>query len=443
MHTSTRKLQSLIWVVLGGVAALNCGPSGNSNGRTGTPFDPNATAGTNGGGGGAGGAGSGNRDGGADEDANPFVIDFPDALQGEKKDANLDKKDTLEACGGSAFQVQRVPPDLMIVLDRSGSMMRTTDGKNPANPEDMAVGQPTRWSYTKGAIQSVLTATEADISWGMKTFPTCAASDMLFTPMEAGTRFPPAYACLPDSCHLAGGVTPPSLGNGAALTTLLASEEMLLKVDKGATPTAPAIDEAVALLKARATGRPQYILLATDGAPNCGIDPATMKRTYTVDDAVGAVKAVADAKAAGIDVFVLGIAIKDPAATTDMALLKAHQTLNMMADAGGRARAGEIKYYPATNEADIKAAVTEIAAAAVTCSLSLAQPPPADALSRVDADGMMIPQSETEGWVFGPEKKSVVLTGTYCAKRKAGELKKVIVSFGCPGKEPPPPPIAL
>ncbi|MDX2019184.1 MAG: VWA domain-containing protein [Deltaproteobacteria bacterium] len=432
MHTSTRKLQSLIWVVVTGFAALSCGPSGNGDGRTATPFDPKATAGADGrGGGGGSNTGSGNRDGGADEDANPFVIDFPDALQGEKKDANLDKKDTLESCGGSAFQVTRVPPDLMVVLDRSGSMMRTTDGKNPLNPADMAAGQTVRWNYTRLALNTVMTATDSDVAWGLKMYPTC----------KAGTDPTKPYECLPEACAINGLSEVPDLGKAAALSTLIVQNTP--QVDRGATPTAPAVAEAVATLKARNNGRPKYILLATDGQPNCGIEAASMTRKDSVDDAAGAVAAVAAAKAAGIDVFVLGIAIKDPAATTDAGLLKAHQTLNMMADAGGRARMGDIKYYPATNEADIKAAVTEIAAAAVSCSLPLAQPPQPDALARVDADGMQIPESATEGWMFGPNKGSVVLTGSFCAKRKAGELKKVIVSFGCPGKEPPPPPLAL
>lgn len=427
MSTSTRKLQSLIWLVLVGFGFVtaNCGPQGNdSGGRPSTPIDPNAVAGGNGRGG-FGASGAGARDGGAnDTDADPFIITFPDALAVTDAPGTTgeEKKDTRVSCGATAFVVERTPPDLMIVLDRSGSMMRTTDG-NVA-----AAGQTIRWKYTSTAINTVTTATDADISWGIKMYPTCTPG--------AGV-----YECVPNACFTTGLLEAPDLGKAASINTLIVKSTP--RLDTGATPTAPAIDEAVATLKARNNTRPKYILLATDGDPNCGIDPVSMTRKDSIGDSVGAVKAVADAKAAGFDVFVLGIAINDPATTTDAGLLKAHQTLNLMADAGGRARAGEVKYYPATNEADIKKAVSDIAAAAVSCTLPLAQAPQPDASARVDIDKMLVQESATEGWSFGPDKTSITLNGTYCDKRKRGELKKIIISFDCPGKIPPPPPIAL
>lgn len=433
MNTSTRKLQSLIWVVLVGlgVVAANCGPSGNDGGgRSGTPFDPNANAGANGrgGAGGFGASGAGARDGGpGDTDADPFVIDFPDALA--MKDApgtgGEEKKDTRELCGAAAFVVERVPPDLMIVLDRSGSMMRLTNGEGPA--PNMSI----RWKYTTTALNTVMTATDGDVAWGLKMYPSCTPG--------AGQ-----YECVPNACATTLPVPlleEPDLGRAAALNQLILQKTP--KIDVGATPTAPAVDEAVAALKTRNNGRPKYILLATDGAPNCAVDPVTMVRRDSLEDSAGAVKAVADAKAANIDVFVLGIAIANPAATTDPLLLKAHQTLNMMAEAGGRARMGDVKYYPATNEDDIKKAVSEIAAATVSCTLPLAQEPRADASARVDIDKVLVQEGATEGWSFGPDRKSITLNGSYCTKRKSGELKKIIISFDCPGKIPPPPPLAL
>lgn len=429
MQKPSRSPHILIWVGLFGLAlvAANCGPSSDSGGRSTTPFDPDKNAGaTNGqnGGGGKGASGS-DKDGGTNSDANAFVIDFPDSLQVMDAPGTGDEnKDTLEACGVTALVVERVPPDLMIVLDRSGSMMRTTQG------QPRSAGETVRWDYTRLALSSVMTATDGDVAWGLKMYPTCKPGNNPNDPLE----------CLPDSCASNGLLETPDLGKAAAFNTLILNNTP--RMDVGATPTAPAVVDAVAVLKARNNGRPKYILLATDGDPNCGLD-AAMVRKASVDDAQGAVAAVAEAKAAGIDVFVLGIAIKDPAATTDMGLLKAHRTLNMMADAGGRARIGDIKYYPATSETDINKAVTEIAAAAVSCTLPLAQNPPADASTRVDIDKVLVEENVTEGWSFGPNRSSVILNGTLCAKRKRGDLNKIIISFTCPGRIPPPPPVAL
>jgi hypothetical protein len=441
MNTSSRKLQCLIWVVLvgGGVVTANCGPQGNDGaGRSGTPIDPNAFAGGNGrgGSGGFGASGAAARDGGVGSggEGNLFVIDFPDALKPmDAPGPTLDEaKDARVMCGSSAFVVERTPPDLMIVLDRSGSMMRTTDNKNPSLPSDMADGQPTRWSYTTSALNAVTTATDGDISWGLKMYPTC-------------TKGAPPYECVPNACATAGLLETPDLGQAKKLNDLIAMSSASLRIDTGATPTAPAVDEAVAVLKARDNGRPKYIILATDGVPNCigntTADPSKPDQVAIPIDA--AVKAVADAKAAGIDVFVLGIAIKDPVAGADPVLLTGFQTLNRMADAGGRARAGAIKYYPATSEDDIKKAVSDIAAAAVSCTLPLEKAPEKDASARVDIDKMLVQESKTEGWSFNDDRTSITLNGTYCTKRKRGELKKIIISFDCPGKIPPPPPIAL
>lgn len=431
MHTPSRNPHTFIWVGLFGLAlaAANCGPSSDSGGRSNTPFDPDKNAGAaNGqsGGGGKGASGGSKKDGGADSDANAFVIEFPDALQvtDAPGTGGEEKKDTLEACGVTALVVERVPPDLMIVLDRSGSMMRNTQGNEPAT------GETIRWDYTQKALNSAMNATDENVAWGLKMYPTC-------TP---GNNPANKYECLPDSCATNGLLETPDLGKAAAFSTLILQNTP--RIDVGATPTAPAVSEAIAVLKARNNGRPKYILLATDGDPNCGLD-ASMVRKDSIGDRAGAVAAVAEAKAAGIDVFVLGIAIKDPAATTDVGLLRAHETLNLMADAGGRARIGDIKYYPATSEADINKAVTEIAAAAVSCTLPLAQAPPADASTRVDIDKVMVEENAAEGWSFGPNRSSIILNGTLCAKRKRGDLNKIIISFTCPGKVPPPPPLAL
>ena len=69
------------------------------------------------------------------------------------------------------------------------------------------------------------------------------------------------------------------------------------------TPTRAAENAAVTYLTQRLTDpNPKFIVLATDGQPNC---PAIGQ--HVTDDAPGAVTAVTTAKTAGFPTFVVGI----------------------------------------------------------------------------------------------------------------------------------------
>jgi hypothetical protein len=299
------------------------------------------------------------------------------------------------ACGTRRFAVDRVPPEIVVVMDRSGSMMRTVAGDVPM------AGQSNKWGLTVSALNEVIKLTQANVFWGMKMYPS----------------FP-----LGGACGVEGLTLDPALDRQPAMSSLMTMNSPTL--DKGATPTGAAVDLAVELLKARNNLRPKYLLVATDGFPNCKNGSDAML------DADGAVASVVRAEDAGFQVFVVGIAT-----STGMA----HDTLNMMATAGGRPRAGDVKYYPANSKDELIAAVTDIAAKAVTCTFSLGLAPPEDAETAVDADGTRVPMSMTEGWSFGPGKKTIELHGMLCQKLRNGMVKDTKVTFGCPGKPIPPP----
>lgn len=406
MTSLSKRSGRLVGLAFVGIAA--CGPTGTDGGR----------GSFNAGGNGGEGAQGGSPDGGSD----PFVVDFPDALEmfegvipGRPDDTTTD---ALMPCGSTAFRVERTPPDVMIVLDRSGSMMRTSDSKNPMDPKDMVPeGTPVRWSYTSEALKSVLESTQSDIAWGLKMFPTCVP----------GLRW---NQCDPNACHIEGGLTLPEIDQGVALANTISMAAP--RLDTGATPMAPALDEAVSALKQRmGNNRPKYILLATDGIPNCGVEAASMMRKDSVNDEEGAIASVRAAKAAGFDVFVLGIGFMD-------------QTLNKLAEEGGRARPGDTKYYSANDGASLKAALAEISAATVSCTISLGRQPPEEAQARVDVDDAEVVMDATDGWSWATDDRtSITLNGSHCTKLKRGELKKTVVSFGCPGKPIPPPPPTL
>lgn len=298
------------------------------------------------------------------------------------------------ACGLKKFGLDRVPAELMIVLDRSGSMRRTADGQPPAG------GQTDKWTETTAAIDESVNATQANIFWGLKMFP-----------------MPPiTQASDPNKCNgeTAPSVEPATNDHDAIMSAIRSSAPV---IDVGATPTSAAVRTAATYMKARTTTNPKYLLLATDGLPNCG---GGNDRSNDVPGAVAAIKN------AGLPVFVVGIAVPG----TD-----GNDTLNQMADAGGVPRAGDQHYYSVRNKADLIAALGAITGQIASCSFVLDGDPPDPTTVAVDIDGQRVPQDTTHanGWDFGGNVRTVTLFGGWCDKVKSGGVKDARITFGCPG----------
>ena len=390
MKCSTFQLRFLSCVALSlGVACgpeqggrSSSGPGFLGGGKTGNNTDGGANGGASGGGGGivfADKLNPGTGDGGPGSPEEPL---------GEGK------------CGQQKFDLQRVEPDVMLVLDRSGSMRRTAAGERGNGTND-------KWTATASALSEVLNQTQANINWGMQIFPTCTAT---------GT----GYQCAPTPCTVAGGSQAPALNQAAALNTSIAAAAPIL--DTGATPTRAGIEAAVATLKKQNSGRKAFLLVATDGMPTCKASPASLTDGGEADPD-GAVAAVAASVAAGIDVFVVGIATADTASSA--------QTLERMAEAGGRAQAGATKHYPVANRAELVAALSKITSQVRECTFELSTPPPSPTDVAVNIDGVRL-MSGTD-WDYGAGNMSVIVKGEWCTKLKSGAAKGADIIFGCPG----------
>jgi hypothetical protein len=328
------------------------------------------SGGGNSGGGNAGGgnSGGGNSGGGAGGQAGFFT--FPDA--GPPTDALRNGGDVN--CGLTTVKLEMKPPEIMMVFDRSSSM-------NMIVPGTMS----TRFAEAMAAITDVLAKTNATVSWGLKLFPT--GQDCMVTP---GVEVP------------IGAMTGPMVTAG------------IMGLPPGmpiGTPTHLAVDAATAQLKTRTTTNPKYLLLTTDGEPNCN------------GGAQASVASIRAAATAGFHTFVVGIAT----AGTD-----ADNTLNEMATAGLEPRMGATKYYPASVRDELSAALTQITGQVTNCIFPLtAQPPsPDDVAVRVGT--MRIDRNMTSGWQYGMGMSSVVLYGAACDLAKSGKAGEVQIIFGCP-----------
>jgi hypothetical protein len=286
------------------------------------------------------------------------------------------------ACGLQRHRLDRLTPQLMLVLDRSGSMnMGLTLGS-----------ASTRWEAVTAAIQEVLVMTRGTISWGLKNFPTISGCDVLTlveVPISDDTQ--------PVADAIASGF-PAQSGAG--------------------TPTSAAIAAAAGYLAKLATPNPKYIVLATDGLPTCPQSDHALAAQNTLDE-------LAAANAAGFPGFVIGIAT----AGTDADLV-----LEQMAMAGGRPRIGTPAYYPVGARQDLVSALGQITRSVETCTFPLDRqaPSPEDVAVNVDGARIMRDTTRMNGWDYGPGNRAVNLYGAACEKVKSGSVLSLEIVFGCP-----------
>jgi von Willebrand factor type A domain len=368
---------------------LHCGPCGSSTGGTTSGTSGGTTSGTSGGttSGTSGGTTSGTGGTGGTTGGDPNC-----------------------GVGVQEFMLQKgLPPDLLIVLDRSGSM--DTD---PGN------GMGTKWAQVTTAINQVVSALQGQIRWGLEVFPH------------------------DNDCGVSTSVDVPIAANNASAI----SGAISVLSPNGSTPTTAAIQAGTSYLQSVSGSNPKYILLATDGEPNCSAGTATgtcMCPAPTVEmngqccltgmcipcpsstpggpDDAAAEKAVSDAATAGVHTFVVGIAADSTA----------DAVLDVMAANGGEARPATPRYFPVTSTADLVNAINAIAGQIVSCNFALQMAPARPDQVSVEVNGNPVPHdaSHSSGWDYGPGNLSIQFYGSSCTMLQAGNVTDVKAIFGC------------
>lgn len=335
-------------------------------------------------------------------------IYLPDAsTSGRSGDAGASGTPTADAnCGVQTSKASKQPPDVLLVLDRSGSMTesiaddcccastcKTTTGVALCSD---TTNCSERWPSLTSALDTTM-AQSTDISWGLKFFGTAGS----------GGR-------TSDACAVSNGVEVqigPAPATPAAIKTAIAGT-----TPGSATPTAKAITAATAYLKTVSDQSNRVILLATDGEPNCKAGA----RDTTTPDTDGTVAAIQAAFAAGFKVYVIGIG-------------PSVGNLNNFAQAGGTNT-----YYPATSAAELATALAAISKAVASCTFTMPAAPPDPANLAVYIDGKLVAKDPANGWSAGSSSQIVNFNGSTCDAIKSGSASNVQVYFGCPGSPPPP-----
>jgi hypothetical protein len=282
------------------------------------------------------------------------------------------------SCGGEIQPIELVKlrePDLLIVLDRSGSMTAT-------------LGAGTRWTVMRDALNLIASTYEDNIKLGLIEFPfdeSCGVGPQAVRVPVDLDQAPEIAAYF--QARVPGGSTPSELGLLEALNLY------------NTIPVNPA-------------GR--FVLFATDGEPTCAAETET-------------VNAVTNLANAGVRTYVLGFAggFSDP-------------LLNSAALAGLVPRPnGPPHYYSATNATELDMVLEEIAGgiAVASCSYTLATPPPDPDNVAVTINGVYVPRSpsHTNGWDYYPDENTITLFGVYCDQIMNGGVTEVSFAFGCPG----------
>ena len=391
-------------LILGGAAALSC----SSTGRDGaTSFDTDV---------GTGGSPTGGSTG---TDGTGFDVTGEPTGDGASTGMN---------CGESSFVFVAVPPNVMLVLDKSGSMLTVWD------QDGMGGADGTRWNSLYNVVDFVATTFDSTINLGAVLFPsTDAVAEFGEGACTTNTSAEVPVGAM-NSAAVLGGIPGPNA------TTIV-----------GATPATRGMQTAIDELSSLDPTIPRVAILVTDGAANCSADAdlsdcpsagpgCELMELY--DDNLVAL--IGDALTNDdISTFVVGIDITDELAGVGIDGAPEANTfdeLNAVAVAGGQARPGDEKFYNSQNEIELQTALEEIASQVVVCTVPLTPEPDAPQFVEIEIEGEIIPQvsdcATEDGWVYvnpsGPYD-AIELCGTACGR--FGIFGTLDAIYGCPPPE--------
>lgn len=310
-------------------------------------------------------------DGGERLDA-PFTL--PDVQFGDVEAPD-------NTCASVTLDATRVIPNVLLVIDRSGSMATN----------EFAAGE-TRWAALRGALLD----------------PSSGLVPELETSVRFGVAF---YSSVAGTCPDINSI-PCQLRNAERIE----AEYTRLTPPRGDTPTGQSINAIMAAIDTLAPERgadsPTFIVLATDGEPNTCEDGA--------DQAGGralSVAAVQAAHEAGIDTYVVSVGAE-----------VATSHLQDVANAGVGGTAAP--FWVATDAALLTESLRTIVRSVVSCDVHLdgevARSQACDGTVRLGDDRL---ECETD-WTILEDGQTIRLLGAACERlKRSGET--LTASFPC------------
>ena len=328
-------------------------------------------------------------------------------------------------CGESKVNIPIVTPSVMLVLDKSGSMVADPGGFWD-HDQDPATPTITRWNSLYSVVDLIVNNFNKSMNLGAVLFPSKSATQSY---SEA-------------ACVVSGKAEVPIAGmNAAKILGAIPGALTDATVMKGGTPATKGLKVGIAELMAQTNEQPKFMILVTDGAANCqenAPDTTTLFEMY--DNKVA--ETVAGALALGIKTYVVGIGLTN--VTSGMAKdgnpdnTNSYEKMNEVAIAGGVPRPGVDKYYDTQNQLELQAALDEISMQILSCTITLDPTPKYPKFVEVAPFGpVQVTDCATEdGWMYLPEDPmmpgvlQVELCGTACADFQMSG--KVDIQYRCP-----------
>lgn len=312
-------------------------------------------------------------------------------------------------CDEQGFEISAQPVSLMILIDRSSSMVSNAAEQN-------------RWQIAVAAIEKMLTGwIDPHIAVGVDVFPDGSGRASEGLVADCGVSNPVQLDCAPDNAQNVLDVLdelgdPPDLGNQTPMWCGLNNFNTASYADG-----------------CRAGGREAYVVMLSDGSDTCGLDCNCLDTPDTCGDpdfgANSDQLSELSSKLLGNGVHTMVIGFGGG--------VDAYK-LNGIAKNGGT----DLETYMfAENEMQLEAAFQTVSDAVIPCTYELKTP---DASADPDQVNFYfgddpVPFYENgncdtvDGWVWKDAAHTEMsFCGTYCTKLKSGSVDRVTATFGCP-----------
>jgi len=337
------------------------------------------------------------------------------------------------ACGGEEVTADPVAANVLFVIDKSASMDAVPDGFTDS-----------KWDTLVASLGTALTAVQNDIQMGLKLYPTGDAEEDVCA-VETGVEVDvmPGDTGLPEIQDVLDGTSP-----------------------SGQTPTAVTLELALEYFTTGAGSELDgqgFVVLATDGGPNCGSDDRcvpeegcqpndscglTEAETCTINiegcsmggcpedgsyclnasqclDDENTLTAVTALAEAGIPTIVVGMPGSE----------SYQDVLDALAVAGGLpAQLTSPKYYKVDDAEGLSQTLQDITRGVIrSCDILAEEPPPDPTKVNVFIDGEVVPKDPEDGWQFGDDTNTFIqIVGSYCAEIEDSGAESISVEYGCP-----------
>jgi hypothetical protein len=294
-----------------------------------------------------------------------------------------------QGCGQSQFEISALPPNMLILLDRSGSMDGDADGD-------------TRWNVAKQAINAVTSDYDDKARFGLATYSACLAGGC-----SAGTVVVPIEESNADAVQAFLDNTLDERSDDGQETDDDGHIRYLCDSGDPETSTGASLAALVGEASLLDPTRTNAVVLLTDGEEN----------EECADDCDGPCGAEALLEQSpSVKTYVIGLGVNADA-------------IDAIAEAGDTEHAIE-----ATNQAELSDAFDQVAAAVASCDYELDEmpPDPDELYVFFDDDPAGIPSDDTDGFSFDAASLRLRFYGSACEAVKSGQVTDIDVVYGCP-----------